>query len=269
MYFSDVFFSIWLNDIPTQLNIEIRNLPNSLLDLPFSLQPTFFQSQHRASVLAIRTLEHYLRWNQSNYVNYMDFSRQKKRHFPYYVKSPNLNDEFIFYTNILPIDIEQVSFNISINFERGTRKNLPSGSNVSYFISHTTFKAVDNDTKTCWNTGRHVRKGDFFAIDFLYIRTNLSFVLTIGHTYELQSSLDINFSLDGLWWITYPSLKGITIKLQNSTSNKRQYTIIFNSTQFNAGFHSFRYIAFNSSEISQDETFRVCDVVIMNNTNSI
>ncbi|CAF4388663.1 unnamed protein product, partial [Adineta steineri] len=60
----------------------------------------------------------------------------------------------------------------------------------------------------------------------------------------------MNLSFDGLWWITYPSKNGITIRSQNSTSNKQQYKIIFNSSQFNLGFRSFRYVAFNASKIS-------------------
>ncbi|CAF4221374.1 unnamed protein product, partial [Adineta steineri] len=177
------------------------------------------------------------------------------------------NDEFIFYTNILPIDIEHIPFNISKDFERGTRKNLPRGSGVSFFHLHTTLKAVDNNPSTCWRIGRNTRQGEFFAMDFLYIRTNLSFALIIGHTRELQNNIDMNLSFDGLLWIKYPSKKGITIRSQNSTSNKEQYKIIFNSTQFNLGFRSFRYVAFNASRISYLEELQVCDVKIITSTN--
>ncbi|CAF1461751.1 unnamed protein product [Adineta steineri] len=77
----------------------------------------------------------------------------------------------------------------------------------------------------------------------------------------------MNLSFDGLWWITYPSMNGITIRSQNSTSNKQQYMITFNSTQFNLGFRSFRYVAFNVSRTSYLEEFQVCDVKIITNTN--
>jgi hypothetical protein len=53
------------------------------------------------------------------------FSRQRNRRFPNYVKSSGGKDEFIFFTNILPIDIERIQFNISNDFERGSRNNLP------------------------------------------------------------------------------------------------------------------------------------------------
>ncbi|CAF1320607.1 unnamed protein product [Adineta steineri] len=105
-------------------------------------------------------------------------------------------------------------------------------------------------------------------MDFLYIRTNLSFALIIGHTRELQNNIDMNLSFDGLWWIIYPSKKGITIRSQNSASKKQQYMIIFNSTQFNLGFRSFRYVAFNASRISYLEEFQVCDVKIITSTNT-
>ncbi|CAF4460985.1 unnamed protein product, partial [Rotaria sp. Silwood2] len=226
----------------------------------------FLQYQYESSVLAIRILEHNLRRNQSNDTNYIGFSRKQNRRFPYYVKSSSPKDDFIFFTNILPIDIERIPFNVSKDFERGTRKNLPKGPKVSFFWSHSTVKAVDNDPKTCWRPGRNVSQGEFFALDFLYIRTNLSFSLTIGHAWKIQKNIDINLSFDGLWWITYRTTKGITIKSHNSTLNEQQCVIIFNSTEFNAGFHSFRFIAFNSSRISSLGEFQVCDVKIIAKT---
>ncbi|CAF3783825.1 unnamed protein product [Rotaria sp. Silwood1] len=164
------------------------------------------------------------------------------------------------------MDIQTIPFNISKDFERSTRNNLPTGSAVSFFSSHTTLLVVDNNPKTCWQSGRNVRQGEYFAMDFLYIRTNLSFSVTIGHSWEIQKNVVINLSFDGLWWITYRAIKGITIRSQNSTSNQQQYVIIFNSTEFNSGFHSFRFIAFNASRVSSLGEFQVCDVKIITNT---
>ncbi|CAF4426474.1 unnamed protein product, partial [Adineta steineri] len=110
VYLSDVFFSIWLNDIPSQFNIDIRSLPGSDIGLPFSSSSNFLQYQYQSSILAIRILEHNLRWNQSNITDNIKFSRTQNRRFPYYIKSSNPNDEFIFYTNILPIYIEHIPF---------------------------------------------------------------------------------------------------------------------------------------------------------------
>ncbi|CAF3829428.1 unnamed protein product [Rotaria sp. Silwood1] len=266
VYLSDVFFSIWLNDIPSQFNMNIRNLPTGHTGESFSSTANFLRNQHDSSVLAIRILEHNLRQNQSNDTNYIGFSRKQHRHFPYCVKSSSPKDDFIFFTNILPMDIQTIPFNISKDFERSTRNNLPTGSAVSFFSSHTTLLVVDNNPKTCWQSGRNVRQGEYFAMDFLYIRTNLSFSVTIGHSWEIQKNVDINLSFDGLWWITYRAIKGITIKSQNSTSNQQQHVIVFNSTEFNSGFHSFRFIAFNASRVSSLGEFQVCDVKIITNT---
>ncbi|CAF3805596.1 unnamed protein product, partial [Rotaria sp. Silwood1] len=265
-YFSDVFFSIWLNDIPSQLNMFIRNLPGSHTGASFSSTLEFLQYQYQSAVLAIRILEHNLRQNQSNDTNYIAFPRRQNRRFPYCVKSSSPKDGFIFFTNILPMDIQTIPFNISKDFERGTRTNLPRGPKIAFFYSHTTLKAVDNDPKTCWRPGRNVRQGEYFAMDFLYIRTNLSFSVTIGHSLKIQKNVDINLSFDGLWWITYRAIKGITIKSHNSISNHQQYVIIFNSTEFNSGFHSFRFIAFNTSRVSSLGEFQICDVKIITNT---
>lgn len=263
IYLSDVFFSIWLNDIPSQLHVIIRRLPGSHAGASFALSKNFRHHQHRNSILAIRILENYLRWNKSNNTNHLGFSRQQNRRFPHCVKSPSPNDEFIFVTNILPIDIHQIPFNISKDFERGTRKNLPQESRVSLFKSHTTIKAVDNNSQTCWRSGRNARHGEFFAIDFLQIRTNLSFTLTIQHSQELQNSLDMNLSLDGFCWATYRSMKGVTMKRLPSTLNQQQFTILFNSSEFHSGFQSFRYFAFNASRKSYSDEFQVCEVQIV------
>ncbi|CAF1185454.1 unnamed protein product [Rotaria magnacalcarata] len=249
VHLSDVFFSIWLNDIPSQFNINIHEFTGSNSGASFSSTSNFFQYQYQSSILAIRILEHNLRYNQSNATNQLGFRRWSNRRFPHYIKSSSLKDDFIFFTNVLPIDIENIPFNISKDFERGTRKNLPRGSSVAFFVSHTTLKVVDNDSKTCWRSGRNARRGEFFAIDFLHIQTNLSFSLTVRHTRELQDNLDFNLSLDGLWWITYRSLNGIKRKSQNSTSDEHQHVIVFNATEFNAGFHSFRYVAFNERTV--------------------
>ncbi|CAF3646362.1 unnamed protein product [Rotaria socialis] len=266
MHFSDVFFSIWLNDIPSQFNMNIRHLPASNAGVSFSSTSSFFNYQYQSSILAIRILQRNLRYNQSKDVNHLEFSRRQNRRFPNYIKSSGGKDKFIFFTNILPMDIERIPFSISKDFERGSRNNLPKGTNVSFFLSHTTLNAVDNDPKTCWRPGRNVHRGEFFAIDFLYIRTNLSFSITVAHGQELQNSLDLNLSFDGVWWIAYRSFNGITIRNQNLTSNIQQYKIVFNATEFNTGFHSFRYIAFNSSKLSPCGEFQVCDVQTMAHT---
>jgi hypothetical protein len=264
---SDVFFSIWLNDIPTQMNTNIHyqhsaSPPGSL---PFSSTPHFSSLQHRSSVIAIRILERSLRFDRTNDVDNITFPRQQKRRFPYYVKSPSLNDDFIFYSNVLPFDMQNISFNISRDFERGTRQNLPGGPNVIYFTSHSTSHAVDGALSTCWRTNRPIHSDDFFAIDFLRAQTNITFILTVAHSSILQRSLDMRISFDGVWWISYRSLKGIFIKT-NGTSQEGLQSILFDSIQFTLGFQSFRYISFKTTN-SSDQRFQVCEIKIVSKKN--
>jgi len=263
---SDVFFSIWLNDIPIQMNTNIRDQPSASPTgaLPFSSTSGFGHLQYISSVFAIRILEHSLRFDRSKN-NDVTFPRQQNRRSPYYVKSPSFNDDFIFYTNILPFEMQNVSFNISQDFERGTRRNLPRGPNVTYFTSHTTLKAVDSDLSTCWQTNRAIRAGDFFAIDFLCAQTNITFVLTVTHSSVLQENLEISISFDGIWWISYRSFKGIFTK-KNRVAQKELYIILFDSAQFSPGFESFRYISFKAIEYS-DLRFQVCEVEIVSKEN--
>jgi hypothetical protein len=264
---SDVFFSIWLNDIPSQMNTNIQHQPSASLpgSLPFSSTPDFLSRQHRSSVVAIRILEHSLRFDRTNNIDNISFPRQQKRRFPYCVKSPSLNDDFIFYSNVLPFEMQNISFNISRDLERGTRQNLPGGHNVTYFTSHSTSNAVDGVVSTCWRTNRPIHSGDFFAIDFLRAQTNITFILTVAHSSILQRNLDMRISFDGVWWISYRSLKGIFIKM-NGTSQEGLHSTLFDSIQFTPGFQSFRYISFKTINTS-DQRFQVCEIKIVSKKN--
>ncbi|CAF1123103.1 unnamed protein product [Adineta ricciae] len=259
----DVFFSIWLNDIPIQMNTEVvqQTFPSADKSIPFSSTPNFLALQYRSSVIAIRILEHSLRSARLNNRS-IPFPRQRKGRFPYYVKSPSPVDDFIFYSNILPYDLHNTTFNITRDFERGTRKNLPHGSQVQYFTSHSTLMAIDGDPTTCWHSTRTIRSNDFYAIDFLYIQTNITFLLHVNHRTMLQKDLDVSISTNGLWWISYRSYNGIYTKMTNHRSGQQVYTILFSASQFNPGFRSFRYIKFQTSAESNDRFQTSIEVVV-------
>ena len=256
---ADVFFSVWLNSIPVQLNTILREQSSRFprLAVPFSSTSDFLFFQYNSSILAIRTLERSLRFDHSKNQN-VTFSRQEDRRFPSYVKSPSLKDDFIFYTNILSFDFENISFNISRDFERGTRRNLPERPNISHIIDYTTLQAVDSDLKTCWHTHREIRSNDFFAIDFLSIQTTVMFTLAVGHSALLQSSLEVEVSFDGVLWTRYQSINGIYTKT-NRTVEQRIHTYLFDSSEFDIGFRSFRYISFRAKK-DWNNRFEVCKV---------
>ncbi len=247
------------------MNTEIRDRPPASND-SLSLSSSFSSSlpvvhlQYLSSVFAIRTLEHYLRFDRSNSTD-ITFSHQQNRRFPYYVKSPSLNDDFIFYTNILPFEMQNISFNISQDFERGTRRNLPENSNTKYFLLHSTWKTIDDDLSTCWYANRDIHSNDFFALDFLYIQTNVTFTLVVAHSQHLQNNLDINISFNGRRWLSYRSQNGIYTK-KDRTLEQHLYTYLFDSAEFNPGFKSFRYISFKAIEYS-DCRFQVCEIQII------
>ena len=256
---SDVFFSVWLNNLPVQFNTILHSQPSkpSKGAVPFSSTPNFSRFQYNSSVLAIRILEHWLRSNRSDN-DTVTFTRQENRRFPSYIKSPSLKDDFIFYTNILPYNFENVSFNISQDFERGTRKNLPHNVDEQHFRANGTFKAVDNDLKTCWRTSREIQSNDFYAIDFLSIQNSVTFVITVAHSLRLQTNLDVLISFDGLFWVSYRSTNGIYRK-KTRTSDEQGHTFLFDSSQFNVGFQSFRYISFKTFQ-NVDDRFQVCEI---------
>jgi len=264
---SDVFFSIWLNNIPVQINTNTRyqTSKSSRASLSFSSTLGFSQLQYRSSVLAIRILEHSLRSKSTHIDDDITFSRQQNRRLPYYVKSSSLNDDFIFYSNVFPFQFQNISFDILQDFRRGTRLNLPSDPNANYFSLHSTWKTADGDLSTCWHANRNIHADDFFAIDFLYIRTNVIFTLAVAHSPRLQNTLDVSISFDDLRWLSYRSQNGIFIK-KNRTSEQHLHTFLFDSAQFNPGFRSFRYISFKAIEDS-DHHFQVCEIQIVSKKN--
>ncbi len=174
------------------------------------------------------------------------------------MKSSSINDDFIFYTNILPFHFQNQSFHIANHSQRGTRKNLPQHLNVKYFEHHATWKAVDNDFSTCWHAHREIHQNDFYAIDFLFIQNNVIFTISVAHSPKLQINLDISISFDGLHWLSYRSQNGIYTK-ENRTFEEYLHTFLFDSSEFNQGFQSFRYISFKSME-DWDHHFQVCEI---------
>jgi hypothetical protein len=261
--FSDVFFSIWLNDIPSQMVVNLRQLPAdpNQVDKAFSSTDGFYEFQHTSAVLAIQKLEYSLRLNESKAS--VTFPRKQNRRFPYCVRSPSANDDFIFYSNILPIDIEHIPFDVTREADRATYRNVPGGPNYTHFASHNTLQAVDDNGATCWRPLRTVEKGDFFAIDFLHIQNNIAFSLVVGHSEKLQHSLDVRISFDGVWWISDQLFKSRFINI-NGTSTTNFHRLVFDSKQFPLELQSFRYITFNAT-YAFAEAFQVCDVQIINN----
>ncbi|CAF2098689.1 unnamed protein product, partial [Rotaria magnacalcarata] len=145
--FSDLFFSIWLNDIPSQMVVNLLSLAATAneTNASFSSTNNFYSSQHKSSVLAIRKLEAALRLNKPT-MN-ITFPRKQNRRFSYCTKSPSPKDDFTFYSNVLPIDIEHIPFDIKVDSDRGTYRYVPNGPNYTHFIEYNTLKAVDNDEK--------------------------------------------------------------------------------------------------------------------------
>ena len=263
--YSDVFFSMWLNAIPSQLLVNLVSIPPNPSEQPhkpFSSLDEFGEFFHISSVLAIRKLDFALRSNHST--SSITFSRQQKRRFPYCTRSPSVNDDFIFFSNVLPVDIEHIPFDIMHDADRGTYRNLPSGPNYTHFLSYNVLKAVDSGGRTCWRPLGNVKKGDFFAIDLLHIQTDVTVALIIRHSWKLQKSLDLRVSFDGLLWFSHPSSQSMYVK-DNTLSSPDFQRLILKSTSFSPELRTFRYLAFNAT-YAFPESFQICDVRIIKNS---
>ena len=256
---SDQFFSIWFNQIPGQFNGRLLHSDEGAQS---SFENFDFETlQYRASVLAIEILEEELqKHSQSNL-----FQRDRsKNSLVSLTKSPcSYTGSWIFFTNCLPIDdLEEIPFNITVDSERSTRKNLPNRfdspykDQLKFFEQHNTANAVDNDTNTCWKIHRPVRRGDFFGIDFQRIQFNLNreFSIVFLHPKALQKHLQISISLDSELWLNLPKQSPKAISY-----NKQQQHVVFYPRYFTSGYEIFRFIRF-TSENDQHEPFEVCEV---------
>ncbi|CAF4306330.1 unnamed protein product, partial [Adineta steineri] len=123
-------------------------------------------------------------------------------------------------------------------------------------LFHNTWKAVDGNLSTCWQTNRTIYSGDFFAIDFLYAQTNIIFVLIVSHDRIMQANLEMSISFNGIWWIPYESLRGVFLEANENS----RIIYLFNSAEFNEGFKSFRYIKFKAINNHSNQSFEVCDI---------
>lgn len=244
------------------MNTVLRSHPSrpSSSSVSFSSTRYFSHLQYSSSVLAIRILEQELRSTRSK-KKQVTFSHEHNRRLPTYVKSPSLHDNLIFYTNILPIKFENISFTIAQDYQRATRRNLPRHANVNYFQYHGTLKALDGDLATCWQTHRTIESDDFYAIDFLSIQSTVLFTIAVGHHPKFQADLDVQISFDGLYWMSYLSMNGIYKKI-NRTLEEHVYTYLFDSSEFNLGFRSFRYISFKA-RTDRDDRFQVCEIEML------
>ena len=258
---ADVFFSIWLNDMPTQLVVDLQlyQKPDENKSIAFSSADDFPQLQFDSAVKCIRVLERQLRSKNRN--STINFSRHPMRRFSYIVKAPNSDGNLLFFTNVLPIDITTIPFNIDEDFDRATYNNIPAGPKFSHFKHHHPIKAVDQNRDTCWSPLQPVKIGDFFGFDFLQTRQTISFLLTVQHDAFLQRSLEMRISKDGSKWLPCrPSKNFINIYKKSSTIRSTVYRI--NIDHGPSEDSLFRYIIFNATKFYSG-VFSVCDIRLL------
>jgi hypothetical protein len=260
---ADQFFAIWMNQLPAQFN---GRMLHSSEGASSSFENYDFESiQYRASVLSIEVLENTLRTSPNSPL----FERRRTSNILVtYTKSPcSYNDKFIFFTNCLPINnLEQIPFNITTDFRRATRANLPNTrrspyhEDLTFFERHSTANAVDNDNTTCWKSNHDVLLGDLYGMDFHTIQVNrdLSFSIEYLHENSLQENLEISISLNTVKWIVIPQ------PYQNGIIHDRQKKLVtFHTRLLPDEFQVFRAIKFTSLT-DEFNAFHVCEVKLIN-----
>lgn len=256
---SDQFFSIWMNQIPSQFNGRLIHSEEGASSSFFNFD--FEEIQYRASILAIRTLVENLKISKRSKI----FRRQRITNLVVdSVKSPcSYTNLWIFFSNCLPIDrIEEIPFNVTVDLKRSTRKNLPNSNGSPYkddlhfFEKFNTANAVDDDRTTCWKINRLLRPGDFFGVDFLYVQMNKfwSFTIVYRHSTRLQKQLEISISLDSRIWRVLPptETKGIFY-------NEDKLYVTFLPRKFPLSFQKFRFVRFTFQGMNET-SFEICEI---------
>lgn len=240
---SDIFFSLWLSVISVNMNRSIFYYQSAssfeLVPHIVSTPPSY--NQYKTS---IDFFKHLLHSNQDHSDSIPYIPEQKLVH-SLYARSPGVKDDLIFYSNSF---VE-------------THQNLLTDVKTSSVRYYDTWRAVDGDLSTCWQSSRDIQSNDFFAIDFLRAQTNITFLLTVKHSSVLQKNLVVSLSFDGRWWLSYRSLRGISF--QNYRNLQEDFvSILFDASQFTLGFRSFRYISFKTMNNS-NQRFEVCEVELI------
>lgn len=194
--------------------------------------------------------EHFIYSNQNNNDS-ITYPSEQNLVSSLYARSAGIKDDLIFFTNDFP----------------ETHQNLSADVKMSSVKSHDTWRAVDGDLSTCWQSSRDIQSKDFFAIDFLRAQANITFLLTVKHSSALQRNLVVSISFDGRWWLPYRSLRGISV--QNNRKSQNDFSnILFDASQFALGFRSFRYISFKTMN-SSNQRFEVCEIELISQENLI
>ncbi|EFC38181.1 predicted protein [Naegleria gruberi] len=247
---SDIFFSIWQNNAPSQIVANIAEISVEKENVAFSSQGGFLQLQHESSMMAIKILHDELTYNSF----FTIFPKKEiENPFPLFLKSPSSKDSFLFYSDLFPFLLKNVSFDITnhVHAKRSTRDNLPQGADVDFFYNNNPTRAVDSDPSSCWQSNRNVGMDSFFGVDLYSVVTDIAIEIIYSHTKDFHATLKTRHSIDRKNWV--------------DTSAASYESNNFSRHSFK---DSVRYIEFFTQTGSRNK-FGICDFKVFKNGTSI
>ncbi|CAB4386815.1 hypothetical protein RhiirA5_345531 [Rhizophagus irregularis] len=246
---ADRYFSLWTNQYPYQLSNPLTPLDqkdgwgvdqwnmvyNNILDA----------TQKLYTALAVKSNSEF-------------FAREEEK--PYYndriIRAPCLNDKCLFLTNIDPFPHPSRVYyanNITHVRDQESKFNKLDFPSKFFWNNYAYHYAVDSDEKTCWNSFKIPKIGDYFGLQFIEPRFPKK--ITVISSRDFDASFYIRVSSGGNRWRT------CNITSSNNTDHKNRNTFEFDCSNTVKNRQLIRFIRI---EASRDflEPFEICSLIL-------
>ncbi|CAG8439188.1 12774_t:CDS:2 [Funneliformis mosseae] len=258
--FADVYFSLWTNQYPYQLsnplitldkkdgwkagvnqwNVDQWNLfYNNILDA----------TQKLYTALAVKSgSELFAPEEEQPYYNDRD------------ARAPCLNDNCLFLTNIDPFPHPSRVYyanNITHVHDQEAKFNELDFPENSFWENHAYHHAVDLNERTCWNSFKIPKIGDYFGLQF--VKPIFSEKITIVSTKDIRNfdaSFNILVSLDGNEWLKCTGIHSDSIGYTFT-----RITLKFNCPDIAKTKQLFNYIRVEASR-NFTEPLEICSLML-------
>ncbi|KAI8051414.1 uncharacterized protein B0P05DRAFT_562657, partial [Gilbertella persicaria] len=155
--FIEIYFSIWLNQYPYLISNPLLSFGRDSfkhLDSVNNRKFVQYHMYHALSILESNLNNNSLLGEQDHYFTKTEATPPVEERD---VRSSCANDRCLFITNIHAMPIEQPLFNSSFisnmsDYEQVYQHTWPNLPKPTNYIYQSYYKAVDQDTETCWNT---------------------------------------------------------------------------------------------------------------------
>jgi len=226
--YADMFFALWSNTEPAQYSFAISQFDASH---GFGSQDDFLEKQYQYQVNAIRTLDYELRKPEPESFFIGTGA----------IRTPQLSHALCYTGDCVFMRTPTLStaedYDISRDYARGTRDNLPDSIEAEEAKMHQEEYAVDQDVFTCWTSLNDIASNDYYGLRSFagFIRDQLHVVFK--HPKSIQARLIPEISFNNLEWVLL-------------THHRAIYEVMFNHELHYLASYSFHLEEADSDKIS-------------------